>query len=96
MENTKIIHPLYVHEDGTSTDKEMQEASCTLIGMPGKKNITKRTATEEELQREYDYYIAEKLAEKMLAIGLISADECNRLSAENRRFFSPYLAKLAC
>lgn len=39
-----------------------RDGEVSAIGMPGKKTVTKRTATEEELQREYDYYIAEKLA----------------------------------
>jgi hypothetical protein len=51
--------------------------------------------TDEELQREFDYYIAEKLTKQMLEKGLISTDECTRILAENRHFFSPILAELA-
>ena len=36
MENTKIVHPLYFHEDGTSALKaEVQDTSCKLVGLPG-------------------------------------------------------------
>jgi len=51
--------------------------------------------TDEELQREYDFYMAEKIVKKMLEKGLISDVECTRISAENRRIFSPLLAELA-
>ena len=38
MEKTKIIHPLYFHEDGTSALKaEVQDTSCKLVGLPGNK-----------------------------------------------------------
>lgn len=51
--------------------------------------------TDEELQREYDFYVAERIVKKMLEKGLISVDECTRISAENRRIFSPLLAELS-
>lgn len=50
--------------------------------------------TDEELQREYDFYMAEKIVKKMLESGLISDVECTKISAENRRIFSPLLAEL--
>lgn len=45
--------------------------------------------TTEELQREYDYYMAQKLL-----IGLISAGEFNKITTKNRQTFSPYLAEI--
>ena len=51
--------------------------------------------TDEELQREYDFYVAERIVKKMLEKGLISVDECTRISAENRRIFSPLFAELS-
>lgn len=51
--------------------------------------------TDEELQREYDYHMARKLTEKMLEKGLITADEYDRISAENLRYFSPFLAEIS-
>ena len=96
MEKTKIIHPLYFHEDGTSALKaEVQDTSCKLVGLPGNKKYEKSRMTDEELKREYDFYMAEKIVKKMLEKGLISVDECTRISAENRRIFSPLLAELA-
>lgn len=96
MEKTKTIHPLYFHEDGTSALKaEVQDTSCKLVGLPGNKKYEKSRMTDEELKREYDFYMAEKIVKKMLEKGLISVDECTRISAENRHIFSPLLAQLA-
>ena len=50
---------------------------------------------EEELQREYDYYMAEKIAKKMRDSGIISIKEYTKLREENRRFFSPFLAEIS-
>lgn len=50
--------------------------------------------SNEELQNEYDFYIAEKILNSMLKAGLISDDELNKLRAENKRIFSPLLAEI--
>ena len=47
--------------------------------------------TTEELQREYDYYMAQKLLKSLLDAGLISAGEFSKITAKNRQTFSPYL-----
>lgn len=52
------------------------------------------TFTTEKLQREYDYYMAQKRLESLLAAGLISEGEFNKITAKNRQTFSPYLAEL--
>lgn len=96
MENTKIVHPLYFHEDGTSALKaEVQDTSCKLVGLPGNIKYEKTRMTEEELQREYDYYMAEKIAKRMHDSGIISIKEYTKLREENRRFFSPFLAEIS-
>lgn len=51
--------------------------------------------TDQDLQREYDYLMAEKLAKQMLGKGLITEDECTKLLQKCRDYFSPYLADLA-
>lgn len=53
-----------------------------------------KTFTTEELEQEYDYYMAQKLLEKMLDIGLISANEFNRITEKNRQTFSPFLSEI--
>lgn len=53
-----------------------------------------KTFTTEELEQEYDYYMAQKLLEKMLGTGLISVDEFNKITAKNRQTFSPFLSEI--
>lgn len=48
--------------------------------------------TTEELQQEYDYYMAQKLLKSLLDAGLISAGEFNKITVKNCRTFSPQLA----
>ncbi len=50
--------------------------------------------TNEQLQNEYNYIRAEQITRKMLKKELISTGEYDRIMAENRRVFSPYLADL--
>lgn len=50
--------------------------------------------TNEEMQNEYDYFLAEQLTKKLLDEGLISVDEFNKIMAKNRRSFSPFLSKI--
>lgn len=53
-----------------------------------------RRMTPERMQNEYDYTLAQTLTEKLLSAGLISIDEYDKISALNRKKFSPYLAEL--
>lgn len=48
----------------------------------------------EQLQREFDYYRAEKLLRKMLEKELLSDEEFNKTMLLNRKSFSPILAQL--
>ena len=50
--------------------------------------------TQEQLQQEFDYMMAEKTTQKMLDHGLITPGEYDRIMAENRRTFSTFLAPL--
>lgn len=54
----------------------------------------KKIYTQEELQREYDYIIAQKILKSILEKGLISLDEFNKITQLNRQTFSPYLAEI--
>lgn len=53
-----------------------------------------KTFTTEELEQEFEYYMAQKLLEKMLDTGLISSDEFNRITEKNRQTFSPFLSEI--
>ena len=48
--------------------------------------------TEEELQREYDFHIAESIIANLYKEGKITVDELHKISALNRQKFSPRLA----
>ena len=50
--------------------------------------------TPEKLQGDFDYYRAQKIAEIMLANGLISQAEFNKLTDINRRTFSPLYVEI--
>ena len=73
----------------------MMKKRSKLVGLPGNKKYEKSRMTDEELQREYDYYMAEKIAKKMCDSGIISIKEYTKIREENRRFFSPFLAEIS-
>ena len=50
--------------------------------------------TNEEMQNEYNYILAEQMTRKLLDRGLISADEFDKIMAKNRRSFSPFISKI--
>ena len=50
--------------------------------------------TEEQLQREYDFYIAESIIKMLHKEGRITEDELHKISALNRQKFSPKLAEI--
>ena len=50
--------------------------------------------TNEEMQNEYNYILAEQMTRKLLDRGLISVDEFDKIMAKNRRSFSPFISKI--
>lgn len=50
--------------------------------------------TNEEMQNEYNYILAEQMTKKLLDRGLISVDEFDKIMAKNRRSFSPFISKI--
>ena len=50
--------------------------------------------TNEEMQNEYDYLLAEQLTKKLLDEGLISSDEFDKIMEKNRKTFSPLISKI--
>ena len=53
-----------------------------------------KTFTEEELQHEFDYFVAQQMLEKLLDMGNISVDVFNKIIEKNRGTFSPYLSEI--
>ena len=60
----------------------------------GSLNPKKKYLSAEVLQREFDYYRAEKLLRKMLEKGLITEVEFYKIDALNRQTFSPFLKEI--
>ena len=56
--------------------------------------VERKPFMAEELQREFDYYMAQKLLKKLQEEDLISEGELNKITAKNRQSFSPYLARI--
>ncbi len=50
--------------------------------------------TNEDMQNEYNYLLAQQMTKKLLDRGLISVDEFNKIMAKNRKSFSPYISKI--
>lgn len=53
-----------------------------------------KTYTNEELQNEFDFYLAERIVKMMHEKGMVSDDELHKISEKNRIVFSPYLAEI--
>ena len=47
--------------------------------------------TEEQFQRDVDYFRAQQITKSMLDAGLISLSQFDKLSNLNRKTFSPFL-----
>lgn len=50
--------------------------------------------TDEELQQEYGYYLAQKLLKSMLDKEMVSVDEFDKIAVLNRKSFSPFLSEI--
>jgi predicted transcriptional regulator len=50
--------------------------------------------TNIQMQKEVNYYMAQKLLKQLLSAGLISLDEFDKITELNRKRFSPLLAKI--
>lgn len=70
----------------------MIEAANHFTYNPQETNYTK--ITQEELQREVDYWRAYKVLQKMLKAGLISEEEFDKIDKLNLKTFSPMYAQL--
>ena len=55
---------------------------------------TEHRLTDKQFYDEINYHRAEKLTKKMLEKGLITSDECDRILAEARKIFVPFLAEI--
>ena len=56
--------------------------------------LTKKVYTQEKLQQEYHYILAQKILKSILEKGLISQEEFTKITEKNRQTFSPYLVEI--
>ena len=54
----------------------------------------KHEYTEEEMQQEYGYMLAQQMTRKLFKKGMITEPELNKIMAKNKETFSPKLAAL--
>ena len=57
-------------------------------------NVQSGYFTQERIQGDLDYYMAQDIGKTMLDSGLISVAEFNKLTAINRETFSPLFAEI--
>lgn len=65
----------------------------TIKGADGTRQELTRP-TDDELQNEYNYILAENLTKKLLEKRLISVDEFDKIMEKNRRSFSPLFSRI--
>lgn len=51
-------------------------------------------SAEEQLRNEFDYLMAQQMLKNILEMGLVSADEFNKISALNCQKLAPELASI--
>ena len=50
--------------------------------------------TDEEMQNEYDYILAEEITRKLLNKGIISPAEFEKIMFKNQQSFSPFISRI--
>lgn len=56
--------------------------------------VPARRMTEEQMQQDLDYKMAQELTKVLFKKNLITVDEFNKITEKNRETFSPYLVEL--
>lgn len=59
-----------------------------------KNNVQEQAISEEQMQNEIDYMMAQQLLKNMFENGLITLVEFDKISALNLELFSPELASI--
>ena len=68
----------------------MQENITTTISV----SAAPKPIQQADIEQDYDFFQAQKVAENMLELGLISLSEFNKLSLKNRETFSPFWVEI--
>jgi hypothetical protein len=73
----------------------LEEMKMTYFTNEKPETAYKKThVTQEQLQREVDYVMAQRILESLLDKELISLSEFNKITTLNRQSFSPALAPI--
>lgn len=56
--------------------------------------IVPRVMTQEAMQKDFEYEMAQKLTRNLYEKGVISVDEMNRIISLNKEKFSPFYAHI--
>ena len=56
--------------------------------------VAPRAMTQDAMQKDFEYEMAQKLTKKLYAKGVISVDEMNRIMALNKEKFSPFYGEI--
>ena len=79
----------------SSLGRENENMQVTKITSPAEAPVpAAHRLTDKQFYDEINYHRAEKMAKKMLDAGLITSDEFDRILAETRKIFVPYLAEI--
>ena len=79
----------------SSLGRENENMQVTKITSPVEAPVpAAHRLTDKQFYDEINYHRAEKLTKKMLDAGLITSDEYDRILAESRKIFVPYLAEI--
>ena len=68
----------------------MQENITTTIPV----SAATKHIQQADIEQDYNFFQAQKVAENMLELGLISLSEFNKLSLKNRETFSPFCVEI--
>lgn len=68
----------------------MQENISTSIPT----SATRKPIRQTDIEQDYNFFQAQKIAKNMLELGLISLSEFNKLTEINRKTFSPFWVEI--
>lgn len=75
----------------------MKDENRTVIKITEQNQVPvplKYQMTEEQMRKDYYYYLSQKIIKLMLDKGLITDDEFHRIMKLNRQSFSPNLVEI--
>ena len=57
-------------------------------------SATRKPIRQTDIEQDYNFFQAQKIAKNMLELGLISLSEFNKLTEINRKTFSPFWVEI--